>query len=458
MSESTRLGRARGKMMLPVAIVVAALIAMLVIVPIASAATPNPIASGTTSLTINAKVLKSAKKAGIKITAVKPAKIKGSKATFTVTGGEIEAATGAGSITHSGGLKITWGKKSVTLKSLTVSTAGKSLSAKIGGKTVKIASLAGVSSTRLGFGNGITAKKVKLTGSGAGTLNKKLTPAPKKTKVKKNGKTIVKTVKVKPPFKANTVFGSSNTEVEVKTDNVLPTGTMTFAGDPGVLGKLAKAEVKLETISPTTANGLTTFVSPLSGGTISPLGTSGQINSSGGLKMVQNLALPGIGQPNESTSITLANIGVDLAAKTAGVEVIGESNFVEPGSNPPKKPLSLGNLGRSSIADLTISATPSPATRTVTVSATGTIQAVAAEVLNGFIKVHQVKKAEELVPAEAKKAGEEAFAKEGKVLTEAEAKAIGQQRAEEKAAAEAKELEIKSGETLGSFSFVATGE
>ena len=109
----------------------------------------------------------------------------------------------------------------MTLKSLTVSTSGKSLSAKIGGKTVKVASLAGVSATRLGFGNGITAKKVKLTSAGANALNKKLTPTPTKTKVKKNGKTIVKTVKVAPPFKANTVFGSSNTEVEVKTDNVL---------------------------------------------------------------------------------------------------------------------------------------------------------------------------------------------------------------------------------------------
>src|ERR1700744_4205158 len=153
MSESTRLGRARGKKKLPVAIVAAALIAMLAIVPVASAATPNPIAGGTTPLTINAKVRKSAKKAGIKITAVKPAKIKGSKATFTVTGGEIEAATGAGSVTHSGGLKITWGKKSVKLKSLTVSTSGKLLRDKIGGKPVKVASLAGVSATRVGFGN-----------------------------------------------------------------------------------------------------------------------------------------------------------------------------------------------------------------------------------------------------------------------------------------------------------------
>src|ERR1700748_729426 len=122
MSESTRLGRARGKRMLPVAVVAAALIAILVIVPIASAATPNPIASGTTTLTINAKLLKSAKKSGIKITAVKPAKIKGTKATFAVTGGEIEATPGAGTVTHSGSLKIAMGKKSVTLKSFTVST------------------------------------------------------------------------------------------------------------------------------------------------------------------------------------------------------------------------------------------------------------------------------------------------------------------------------------------------
>src|SRR5215470_9499816 len=111
MSESTRLGRARGRK-LTVGFVAAALLAMLVVDPVASAATPKPISSGTTTLTINAKLLKSAKQSG-----VKPAKLKGSKATFAVTGGEVEATTGAGSVTQSGGLKITWGKKSVTLKS-----------------------------------------------------------------------------------------------------------------------------------------------------------------------------------------------------------------------------------------------------------------------------------------------------------------------------------------------------
>jgi len=96
----------------------------------------------------------------------------------------------------------------VTLKSITVDTKTKSLSAKVGGKTVKVASLAGTSTARLGFGASVSAKKVKLTSAGANALNSKLTPAPTKTKVKKHGKTIVKTVKVKPPFKANMLLGA----------------------------------------------------------------------------------------------------------------------------------------------------------------------------------------------------------------------------------------------------------
>jgi len=442
--------------MLSVAILAAALTAMLVVAPLASAAS-NPIAKGTTTLTINSGFNNKTKKAGIKVTAVKPTKLKGTKAIFTVTGGQVDPTTGAGTVTHSGGLKLKWGKKSVALKAFEINTTAKSLSVKIGGKKVKLATLGGISSARLGFGNSITAKNAKLTSAGAKALNNKLTPAPKKTKVKKNGKTVTKTVKTKPAFKANMVLGKTTTEVEPETVTVLPTGTMTFGGDPTVLGKLAKAGVTIETIAPTSANNLT-FTSPLSGGTISPAGTSGTVNSSGGLKLVQKLSLSALNQQAD-TSITLGSIGVDLAAKTASVEVIGESTFVEPGSNPKKQPLNLGNLGRSSIADLTITGnTPSPATRTVSISATGAIQAVAAEVLNGFVKVHQIKRVEELTPEEAKKAAEEAFVKEGKVLSEDEAKAIGQKKAEEKAAAEAKELEIKAGESLGSFSFTAAGE
>jgi hypothetical protein len=432
MSDSTRLGRARGKM-LPVAIVSAALLAMLVIAPLASAAS-DPISSGTTTLTLNSALNKKAKKAGIKITAIKPTKVKGSKATFTVTGGELEMTTGIGSLIHSGGLKITWGKKSVTLKSLTIDTKGKSLSAKVGGKTVKVATLAGTSTARLGFGASVKAKKIKLTSAGAKALNK-ITPAPTKTKVKKNGKTIVKTVKTQPPFKANMVIGSSNSEVEPETVNVLAKESMIYSGSSTLLGKLKDVGVEVQTISPTTAGG-TTYTSPISGGTISPLGTTGAVNSSGGLKLVQNL------KEGPSTTITLGSIGVDMAAKTATVEVVGESNAVSEG----KKPLNVGNLGRSSIADLTFtSITSSPATRSVAVNATATIQPVAAEVLEGFVKVFQgyytVVVAETLI-------------KEGKATSKEEALKLGAKAAEEKVAND----QIKSGESLGSFNFTAIGE
>jgi len=442
MSDSTRLGRARGKM-LPVAIVVAALAAMLVTAPLASAAS-SPISSGTTTLTLNNALLKKAKQAGIKITPVKPAKVKGSKGTFAVTGGEIEVTTGSGSISHSGGLKVTWGKKSVTLKSLTISTSGKSLSAKVGGKTVKVATLAGTTIARLGFGDSVNAKKIKLTAAGAKALNK-ITPAPTKVKVKKKGKTVTKTVKTKPPFKKNMLLGSSVTEVEPETVGVLPTGSLTYSGNESLLKKLADVEVKVQTISPTTNSG-NTYVSAISGGTISPLGTTGAVSSSGGLKLVQNLPL----SPTSSlsTTITLGSIGIDLAAKTATVEVIGESNVEEGG----KKPLNLGNLGRSSIADLTVTGlTPSPATRTVSYSANAAIQPVAAEVLGSFAKVYQAyyKGGVEKALAEKIEKGELP-----PTTTKAEVEAIAKKQSEEKVAND----QIKAGESLGSFSFVATGE
>ena len=236
MSESTRLGRARGRM-LPVAIVAAAFVAMLALAPLASAA-PNPIAKGSTTLNINSGFNNKAKKAGIKIAAVKPATIKGTKATFAVTGGSIEPTSGAGTVTHSGGLKITWGKKSVALKALEINTTSKTLTASVGGKKVQLAKLGGVSSARLGFGNSISAKNVKLTSAGAKALNSKLTPKPTKVKTKKKGKTVVKTVKTKPAFKANMVLGKTTTEVEPTTDNVLAQDNLVYGGDSGLFGKL----------------------------------------------------------------------------------------------------------------------------------------------------------------------------------------------------------------------------
>ena len=74
----------------------------------------------------------------------------------------------------------------------------------------------------------------------------------------------------------------------------------------------------------------------------------------------------------------MANIWVDLGAKTASVEVVIE--------NPVTSAANLGNLGRASIADIDMSGatiTSDPTGRTVTVTgAYATLQAVTAATLN----------------------------------------------------------------------------
>jgi hypothetical protein len=405
-------------MLLSTGVLVAALFAALALAPLASA-TSDPLASGTTTVTLNKGVAKKLKKAGVSISATKPGKVKGSKATFPVTGGELDPTTGAGTLSHSGGLKIKAGKKSVTISTLVLSTTTKSLSGKLKGKTVSIAKLAGVSFTRNGFGTNLAAKKLKLTSAAAKALNSALAPKPVKG-----------AKKAAPIFKANTVLGSATSETQPSTVTVLPGGNVTFAGSAGVFGKLADAKVQPQPIAPTTLSG-TTFTGPILGGTVSPAGTSGVVQSGLGLNLVQKL--PTSATTAIETTITLGGVYVDLAGKTATVEVVAVSNAESEG----KKPLNLGNLGRSSVSDITLTGVVAdPTTRTVSVSTAGVLQPVSAEVLNGFVKVYAAYAAEIAVKAEGK--------------TPAEGQAIG-------AAIIAKDS-IVSGEALGTFAFTAQAQ
>jgi hypothetical protein len=135
--------------------------------------------------------------------------------------------------------------------------------------------------------------------------------------------------------------------------------------------------VKIEAIAPgestAVANPFTPLLSfPISGGTIAPNASSGVLQTIGGVSLVQDLG------PSGKTTMTLNAIWVDLAAKTATVEVTVESTV------DPK--LNLGVLGRSSIADINLTGatiTSDPVARTVTVTnAVATLQAVTAQTLN----------------------------------------------------------------------------
>ncbi len=420
MTDSTQPRMARGTFTAAAALT--ALVALLAFAPFASAAS-DPVASGTTTVTLNGGFTKSLKKFGIKLTKLSPAKLKGKKATFTVTGGLLDPTTGLGTVNLGGGLQFKAGSKKAPIKSLVLDTSKKSLTAKVAGKKMKMASVAGFSFARNGFGVNLTVKKLKLTGSAAKQLNKKLGYTGKK-KAKKHKRASASKAQGL-PFKANQVLGGSTSETQPSTVTVLPGGTMLLATAEATIKKLADVEVKIPVTPPTTEPSKGVFGFPITGGTVGPSGTAGVVQSVGGLQLLQKLQTG----PTTflETEITLGNFYVDLAAKTLSVEVIAKSNA--------SKELNLGNLGRASIADLTVTGvTANPVTHTVSVQGNAVLQPVAAEVLEGFVKVYQA-----YLTA--------VFQGPPFLLTEEQAKA--------KAAEEVAADHITAGTPLGTISFTA---
>jgi len=424
MTEANQPRMARGAK-LSAAFMAAALFALLAFAPFASAA-PDPVASGSATITLKSGFVKSLKKAGVKISKVGSAKVKGSKLTFKVTGGELDPTNGQGTLNLGGGLKFKHGKKSTQVKGLSLNTVKKGLFGKVAGKKVKITTVGGYTFTRAGFGVSAVIKKMKLTNTAAKKLNKKLG-----TKV----------------FKGNKLIASSVAEEQPATVTIVPGGNVSFNANLELLKKLKDVETEAKVIAPTTEKGLGNYELPISGGNIAPSATAGQVQTIGGLLLAQKL--PTSPTTALETEITLGNFYVDLSAHTVSVEVVAKSNASEK--------LNLGNLGRSSIADLTLTGatvTTDVTNRQVTVkNAQATLQPISAEVLEGFVKVYQAYfeggafiATCEALPNECKsanpaeKAAEEEFAK-------AKAKEAAEKRVEKD--------HITAGNPLGTFSFTA---
>jgi hypothetical protein len=415
-----------------------ALFALLAFAPFASAA-PDPVGSGTTVITLNKGTVNGWKKRGVKLSKVSPAKLSGTKATFTVKSGSLDPTTGLGSVTLNGGLKFKAGSKSATVKAIVIDTSKKSLSANVGGKKMKMATISGFSFARNGFGVNLTIKKFKLTSAAAKQLNKKLGYTAKKGKAKGKGKGNKRAAASKvssPPFKANQVLGGGSAETQPSTVTVLPSGNVSFAAAAPTITKLQEVGVKITPIGPASEPKKNEFAFPIKGGSLSPTASAGKVETSGGLTLFQKLG-------TAETTITLGGFTVDYSAKTVSVEVSAVSNA--------SKDLNLGAIGRSSIADITaVGAVASDATaRTITVSGTtASLQEVAALVLNGFSQVAEGGTVLQLIPLiEGQLIGEGKNAQEAKEQAPPIAKA--------QAAALFANKHIKPGDPLGTFSFAA---
>lgn len=369
MTEATQPRMARGTK-LPAAILAAALFALLAFAPFASAA-PDPVASGSATITLKSGFVKSLKKQGVKISKIGSAKVKGNKLTFKVVGGELDPTTGKGTLNLGGGLKFKHGKKSAPVKGLTLNTTKKGLFGKVAGKKVKITTVGGYTFTRAGFGVSLVVKKMKLTNTAAKKLNKKLN-----TKA----------------FKGNKLIGSAVAEEQPATVTIVPGGNVSFNANNELLKKLENVKAFPTLIAPSSEKGKGNYEFPISGGSIAPTATAGVVQTIGGLKLIQKLPKNEAETEFIETEITLGNFWIDLSAHTVTVEVVAKSNAESPAGSG-KFPLNLGALGRSSIADLTLTGatvTLDATNHRVTVTnAQATLQPISAEVLQGFVSVYR---------------------------------------------------------------------
>jgi hypothetical protein len=365
MDRESHLQRNRGTS-LSLALLAAALLALLALPPVAAAAT-DPVTGGSTVVTFDRSFVRGLQKQGVRMLRLAPAKASGRRATFPVTVGEVDPTSGAGLLAHGGGLRFKAGRKSAAVRGLVLDTAKRTLVARIAGRRVKLARVGGLGFGRAGFGVAASIRKVKLTKAAAKMLNRRLAPRGVR------------------PFVGDRLIAVAETEAQPGTVTLLPEGGASLVADSATLAKLAKVKVQVKPIGTTTVTSVVppVFGFPATGGAIAPDARVGLLQSAAGIELVQKLeTTPGTFLESQAT---LSDFWVDLSDRTVLVDVTLRSNATGD--------LNRGPLGRGSIADLDLDGATvfaDGSARTVTLSgASATLQPVAAEVLDAFVRVYE---------------------------------------------------------------------
>jgi hypothetical protein len=325
------------------ALTVGSLIAVAAMLVVAAPAMgiADPLKGGTTTL----------KFSSLKVSKAKGGATKTGKrsATLPITGGSLDPTSGTGSVENGGSLKLKKGDEKATLSQI-VANFGSGLSAKLKGKTVKLATLTGGTVGRAGFGGTVTGAKAKLTKKGAKARNKAFDTDSFK-KGKKLGSADTSTVPATVAIKS----GSSSTAEAV----ALPASCVPAQNCPYAV------KVALNAITVTTSEGASivgapaapvlTFT-PQTGGSIAPDCSDGTLTGSKGKLTFDNTLLGG------TAVLTQANPEDQFGNKAVSFDAA--STLVGTPSNP-------GPLGRAPATTLDMSGavcTADPANHKITIT------------------------------------------------------------------------------------------
>ncbi|HEX3735697.1 MAG TPA: hypothetical protein VHU86_11175 [Solirubrobacterales bacterium] len=241
---------------------------VLTIAPPLAKADYDPLAAGTTRIVLDKGFLTLLKQNGVQLSAVAPARLAAGVVTFPIAAGKFDPVSGKGTIEHEGALLFQAGTRRIPLKALQLKTASKHapFSVKAGGGQLKLAAARSLAVSRLGFGDRVSVSALTLSAKIATRLGKKL--------------------QLRGVFGAGQPLASSVTTVQPETISVLGKGRAELTLDPGILAKLRDLFVAVNPIFPAEHVG-SAFQLPIFGGTIAPDASSGVLQTSGALELLQ---------------------------------------------------------------------------------------------------------------------------------------------------------------------------
>jgi hypothetical protein len=237
--------------------------AALALAPSASAAVD--LDGRATRLTLSKGTAAALSSLGVKVAPTGAARAQGRRVTFPISDGSIDPRTAAGTIEHSGGLRLSAGGKSITLSDYVVRVGRKiRLSAEVGGDRVTILNLTGKPRvSRRGFGTEVRGLTARLTKAAAQALNS--------------------TFGVH-AFTKGLPLGGVRVAAVPSEAELRRAGATAVALDAGTVQALVGLGVTPGIIGPATLEG-TTAAFPITGGKVSLDFSGGHISHSGGISL-----------------------------------------------------------------------------------------------------------------------------------------------------------------------------
>ena len=239
--------------------------ALLVAAPSAQAAVE--LSGGTTRLTLDRGTAGALASLGVKVRPTGRAAAQGRHVRFPISGGAIDPASAAGRIEHRGGLRLSGGGRSITLKNYVVRVGKRiTLSARVGKQRVGVLDLTGTPKvTRSGFGTNVSGLTARLNRTAARTLN---------------------AVFGVDAFRKGAKLGTVKLTAKPSETELLAQGATSLAIDPAALQAIVSLGIAPGVIGPATLAG-TTASFPITGGSAALDLSAAEIGHSGGISLTK---------------------------------------------------------------------------------------------------------------------------------------------------------------------------